>query len=291
MSTATNLFESTIVNILYCLVIVRFKKRNYSEIDQFFLVIPLFVIVNIAVYHNYLILVINLALYLCLQRVIVPCVTGGVACGKTQVTNKLADKGYEIIDMDIISREIVSVGKPAYREIVKYFGEDILDKNLEINRKKLRTVIFNDSNKRKKLNEITHFHIIVQTIIKVIYYRIYLSAVKFTSIKTIIVSPLLFENALLTKVTSPIYVVATTTQLQVKNLIERDKCTEDLAIKMISSQMDLKVKCQLADKVIWNTGTLEELYENTNKAFKTRNLVSGICLKFRDYLPFIKKQQ
>ncbi|KAK6588496.1 dephospho- kinase family [Cryptosporidium xiaoi] len=259
MNTILNTFLTILANVIYCLIIVRLKKKNYSEIDQFFALTLLFMFV-------------------------IPCITGGVACGKTQVSNKLSDIGYKIVDMDVISREIVTVGKPAYREIVKYFGDHILNENLEIDRKKLRKIVFSDSNKRKKLNKITHIHIIIQTIIQVIYYRIYLFIVKFKNVKTIIVSPLLFENGLLTKLTSPIYVVATTRQLQTKNLIERDKCTEDLANSIIDSQMDLKMKCKLADKVIWNTGTLEELYTNVNKTFITCSMISVIYLNLKNLL-------
>src|SRR5699024_5078503 len=87
-------------------------------------------------------------------------ITGGIATGKSTVTNFLIDKGYKVIDADKIAREVVEKGEIAYDEIVNYFGNNILKKDGSIDRKKLGEIIFNDQNKRTKLNSIVHPQVI-----------------------------------------------------------------------------------------------------------------------------------
>jgi len=83
-------------------------------------------------------------------------ITGGIATGKSTVSNIVKKLGYKVIDADIIAREVVQKGKPAYEEIVKCFGDTIIDEFGNIKRKKLGNIIFEDEKKREKLNSITH---------------------------------------------------------------------------------------------------------------------------------------
>jgi len=68
-------------------------------------------------------------------------ITGGIATGKSTVSNIVKKLGYKVIDADIIAREVVQKGKPAYEEIVKCFGDTIIDEFGNINRKKLGNII------------------------------------------------------------------------------------------------------------------------------------------------------
>ncbi|WP_204260310.1 dephospho-CoA kinase [Caloranaerobacter azorensis] len=93
--------------------------------------------------------------------------TGGIATGKSTVTRLLREFGYVVIDADKIAKEVVDVGKRAYLDIVKEFGEDILDENNRIDRKRLGEIIFKDEKKRRKLNQIVHPIVIQEMIDKI----------------------------------------------------------------------------------------------------------------------------
>src|SRR5699024_4215946 len=85
--------------------------------------------------------------------------TGGIASGKSTVSNILKDKGYKIIDADIIAREIIEINKPAYKDIINFFGDSIINKDKTINREELGNIVFSDSDSLKILNNITHPYI------------------------------------------------------------------------------------------------------------------------------------
>ncbi|KAF7456243.1 Dephospho-CoA kinase [Cryptosporidium felis] len=198
---------------------------------------------------------------------IIPCITGGVACGKSRVSTLLEENEFLVIDMDVISREIVKTGKPAYN-IVKAFGDQVLNPDKSLNRKLLRTIIFEDSSKRRKLNRITHPRIFAQALWKVFYLRVLNSLARLKNNKVVLISPLFFENKTFSWLCSPVYVIATSKEQQIKQLMARDSCTRSLAESMINSQMSLETKCKLADKVIWNNTTLEHLHKRVKKEFQ-----------------------
>ena len=85
--------------------------------------------------------------------------TGGSGSGKTAIASLLQKKGIDIIDADIIAREIVKKGEPALDEIVEEFGGDILLSSGELDRKKLGSIVFTNKEKLKNLNKITHKYI------------------------------------------------------------------------------------------------------------------------------------
>ena len=83
-------------------------------------------------------------------------ITGSIATGKTLVTNYLREKGYKVIDADEISRAVLNKGEKGYDEVLKYFSENILDQEKNIDRKKLAQIIFTDEEKRRVLEKIIH---------------------------------------------------------------------------------------------------------------------------------------
>ena len=83
-------------------------------------------------------------------------VTGGIGSGKTAVTDLMAARGATVIDADLIAREIVEPGEPAFHEIVETFGSGILNSEGSIDRAALASVVFSDEEKRSALNTITH---------------------------------------------------------------------------------------------------------------------------------------
>ena len=83
-------------------------------------------------------------------------VTGGIASGKTVVSRMLEELGARTIDFDLLSRVVVEPGKPAWKEVVAYFGEQVLLEDKTLDRKKLSEIVFRDPEKRKKLEGFIH---------------------------------------------------------------------------------------------------------------------------------------
>lgn len=181
--------------------------------------------------------------------------TGGIASGKSTVTNIVKSMGFNVIDADKISREVVEVGKPAYFEIVKHFGRDIVDEDGNINRKKLGSIIFNDNNEREKLNSIIHPHIFAAI-------REYIE--RYSDSKLIFVDiPLLIETLddlnLHGIWFDEIWLVYVDKDIQLKRLMERDLISKDEAIKRIKAQMPMDMKIKFATRIIDNSGDKDEL--------------------------------
>ena len=82
--------------------------------------------------------------------------TGGIACGKTYVTEKLRALGCEVLDADQVARTVVEPGQPAYQDIVKEFGAESLQTDGTLDRAKLSAIIFSDAAQRAKMNAIVH---------------------------------------------------------------------------------------------------------------------------------------
>ena len=177
--------------------------------------------------------------------------TGGIASGKSTVARMMQNLGIPIVDADVVAREVVEVGKPAYKQIVEQFGEKILLEDGTINRPALGNIIFHQEEKRKKLNEIVH---------PAVRAKMKEDTAKYIQEGHSIVVmdiPLLFESKLthLVEKTILVYVDETT---QLRRLMERNNLSEEDALARISSQMPLKEKVELADEVIDNNGTIME---------------------------------
>src|SRR5690554_7556994 len=86
-------------------------------------------------------------------------ITGGIGSGKSTVARIISDLGGKIIDADSTARRIMKKGNSAFTEVIEFFGEGILKENGQIDRKKLAAIVFNDTRKLNKLNEITHKYV------------------------------------------------------------------------------------------------------------------------------------
>ncbi|MCR6595209.1 dephospho-CoA kinase [Bacillus halotolerans] len=177
--------------------------------------------------------------------------TGGIASGKSTVANMLIDKGITVIDADIIAKQAVEKGMPAYRQIIDEFGEDILLENGDIDRRKLGALVFTNEQKRLALNSIVHPAVREEMLKR--------RDESIANQETFVVLdiPLLFESKLESLV-DKIIVVSVTKELQLERLTKRNQLTEEEALSRIRSQMPLEEKVSRADNVIDNSGTLEE---------------------------------
>lgn len=178
--------------------------------------------------------------------------TGGIASGKSTVAAILRSLGAAIVNADDLSREVVAPGEAAWREIVDLFGAEILQPDRTIHRQKLREIIFNDPEARKKLEAIIH-----PRVRSLAEHRIREHASAGYEIVVYEV-PLLFEGNLHHWL-RPVVLVATNVATQKKRLQERDRLTDDEAQRHIDSQMSLDDKRRLADYVIENDDSISNL--------------------------------
>ncbi len=179
-------------------------------------------------------------------------VTGGVASGKSTVAHMLEQLGAPIVDSDVIARQVVEPGKPAWKQVVDYFGKQILQKDGNLDRKKLSKIVFRDFEKRKKLESFTH-PLIYDAYVK------QANEIMEKDPEAIIqvVVPLLIELKL-QYMFHKIVVVYIPQELQVERLAERDGISREEAANMLKAQLPIEEKLEYADFVIHNEGSLDE---------------------------------
>ncbi|ECB9644854.1 dephospho-CoA kinase [Listeria monocytogenes] len=177
--------------------------------------------------------------------------TGSVATGKSTVSNMIQQAGIPLVDADIAARKVVEPGTEGLKEIVAYFGEEVLLADGTLDRAKLGEIIFKDKEKREKLNEITHP--------RVKDYMLEARERFFRAGKELVFFdiPLLFESHLESLV-DQIVVVWTTPETELKRLMERNNLTKEDALRRIESQMGIDEKARKADFVIDNNESLEK---------------------------------
>lgn len=196
--------------------------------------------------------------------------TGGIVSGKTTVADMFRELGADIIDADIIAREVVRPKEKAWEKIVKHFGVGILRENQEINRKKLGNIVFSDKNKLKLLNQITHPEI-TEVIKKKLENIINNNNRNNVCIVDV---PLLFETGF-ENMMNKIIVVYLDPKKQINRLMKRNNLTREDALKRIKTQIPIEEKVKMADYIIDNSNSLEytkkqvlHLWEELNKNFQ-----------------------
>lgn len=191
--------------------------------------------------------------------------TGQTGAGKTTVSKLFMENEFYIINADIVARMVMSKGTPCLNDVVQAFGNNILNENRELNRKKLADIVFSDKSQLEKLNSITYPYIVEQ-IQKMID-----SALTFCSNKILIDAPTLFEsgcNRLCNKVVS----VVSNKDLRIRRIIARDNLTKSQAEKRINSQLSEEFFRTHSDYIIENNTTKEDLQ------LKTLDVISKIIL-------------
>ncbi len=185
--------------------------------------------------------------------------TGSYGSGKTTVTDMFRTMGERIIDADRIAHEVVEPSLPAYHDIVNEFGKDILRDDGSIDRKKLRTIIFNDPAKRERLNAITHPRIrdVEQSLLE-----------QWKNEPLVIFNvPLLFENNL-ERLVDTVIVVWLSDDIRFKRVQQRDSVDREMMERILASQLSQDEKCKRADFIIDNSGTLTETFKQVQDIVK-----------------------
>jgi dephospho-CoA kinase len=201
-------------------------------------------------------------------------VTGGIASGKSSVSKMLEELGAPIIDYDVIAREIVEPGKPAWKDIVAYFGEQVLKEGGQIDRKKLSDIVFRDMEKRKKLESFTHPRINDEAAD-----RANEIAGKNSNAIIQVAVPLLIEINIQYKF-HKVLVVYVPREIQIARLMRRDAITREAAESILKAQLPIDEKLGYADFVIHNEGTLEETRRQVEQVWKElKKIQKERCLK------------
>lgn len=181
--------------------------------------------------------------------------TGGIASGKSTVSRMLASLGARIIDADVLAREIVRPGRPAWRDIVAHFGPGILEANGEINRKELARRIFADPQARLVLNRLTHPRVVART--AAILRRL---AREEPNAVAVVDAPLLLEAGM-DRLVDEVWVVKVSEETQIERLVKRDKLSREEAVQRLAAQMPLAEKLKRAHRVIDNEGPVEQTWQ------------------------------
>jgi dephospho-CoA kinase len=175
--------------------------------------------------------------------------TGGIASGKTAVADTFASLGVPVLDTDQISHEVVRPGTPTLQALVEEFGADILDAAGNLDRARMRARVFSDAAMRARLEAITH---------PAIRDELARRSQQVGGSYQIHVIPLLVEKSRV-DIYDRVLVVDCPEEDQVRRLMARDGSSEEQAQQILRSQASRQERLAVADDVIVNTGTLEEL--------------------------------
>ncbi|WP_077308104.1 dephospho-CoA kinase [Terribacillus halophilus] len=191
--------------------------------------------------------------------------TGGIASGKSTVSDLFREYKIPVIDADVVAREVVEPGEPALAAIVKSFGEEILLSDGTLDRPKLGSIIFRDEQKREQLNNIVH---------PVVRERMTAERdrLKKTYPAVVLDIPLLFEGNQL-QLVDKVVVVYVDSSVQLERLMRRNELTEQAAMDRINSQMSLEQKASKADAVIDNNGTPKETQEQLEQLLTSWEII------------------
>ena len=191
--------------------------------------------------------------------------TGGIGTGKSTVSQILKDRGFPVIDLDVISHEVIEFSS-VVEKIVQNFGREVLDENEDgnctISREKLGKIIFANKEKRLALNSIMH-----PEILKVMHKKIL--ECKSEKNKIIFVEVQLLFEVQWEKEFDYILLVDAKRDMQVRRVLERDKRSEEEALNIINSQMSLDEKREKSDFVIENDGNMDDLNKKVDKFLKS----------------------
>lgn len=178
--------------------------------------------------------------------------TGGIATGKSTVSQMLVARGAALIDADVVARKIMEPGHPVLAKVVERFGETVLLADGRLNRKRLGEIVFSDATERKALEAITHPAIRLEM-------KAELDALEQENPERLVVAdiPLLYESGL-EELYEKIMVVYVPRTLQLERLMQRDGLPREQAELRLAAQMDIEEKRRRADILIDNSHGIKE---------------------------------
>ena len=189
-------------------------------------------------------------------------VTGGVATGKTVVAEMFEGLGARTIDFDVLSRLVVEPGKHAWKEIVDHFGEDVLLEDKTLDRRKLAEIVFQDEEKRKKLESLIHPKVGEEFLRRVAEYA---SEDPNAIVQAVV--PLLFEVNMQSPFDKVLLVYAPE-ETQINRLMKRDGISRDMAVIVLSSQWPIEKKRDHADFIVDNSASLDHTRQQVGEIWE-----------------------
>ncbi|MFL2706311.1 MAG: dephospho-CoA kinase [Gammaproteobacteria bacterium] len=181
--------------------------------------------------------------------------TGGIGSGKTAVSDIFEELGIRVVDADLASRVVVEKGRPSLEEIAKHFGQGILTEEGELDRAKLREIIFNSDEEKNWLESLLH-----PAIARQIQDELKASSSPYT----ILVSPLLLETNQ-KDFCDKVLVVDVPVETQIERTLKRDDVSLDQVQSIIKAQISRDKRLELADEVIVNDKSFEDLQRAVSK--------------------------
>ena len=175
--------------------------------------------------------------------------TGGIACGKSEVARRFAALGADVIDADVIAHELVQKGLPALDEIVSVFGANLLDASGALDRRAMRALIFRDARAKEQLESILHPRVLAELLAR---------ARASEDLYAMLVIPLFVETGNYSWV-DRVLVIDVPREVQIARIVARDRISRDLAEAMIAAQATREERLAVADDVIDNSGALADL--------------------------------
>jgi dephospho-CoA kinase len=173
--------------------------------------------------------------------------TGGIASGKSTVADLFEALGAQIIDTDVIARDVVATGQPALEEIREAFGPGVIDESGALDRRAMRELVFSDEQKRRQLESILHPRIVDETVRQ---------SEALDGTYQVIVVPLLTGSKLRAFV-DRVLVVDCDEATQIRRLLARDAESEEQARRILAAQSTREERLAIADDVINNDGDLD----------------------------------
>jgi len=186
--------------------------------------------------------------------------TGGIGSGKSAAAEILKELGLKVIDLDLITHELMRPGELGYIEIKKEFGEKYIDTKGALDRKLLREEIFSSFDLKKRIESILHPIIFEECNKKlnILKHEKYI----------VLVIPLLFETKNYINLVDESLLIDCDLETQIERVIKRDSISKTLANRIIKNQMNREKKQLLADKVILNDGNINHLKTQLDSYYK-----------------------
>lgn len=176
-------------------------------------------------------------------------ITGGSGCGKTTVSNILSNNGVDVVDCDLVARKIVEPNEPALNEINSYFGSEYIKEDGTLDRKKLASLVFSDSEKLLKLNEITHKYVEE-------YIDLY---IKNSNSEIVgLDAAALIESGIYKKCDYLISVLADK-KTRTERIIKRDMLSKEEATSRINAQKNDTFYIEKSDYIVYNNDNIDSV--------------------------------
>ena len=189
--------------------------------------------------------------------------TGGIGSGKTTAAKRFFKLGAGVFHADEIARRALNPETECYNRVLATFGEDILNKDGTIDRKKLAQIVFSSDEKRSQLNEIIHPYVI-----ETLYALADAALAGRENAIAIFDVPLLFESGMDADMDASI-VVFGDEETRIRRIVERDGISREQAISRMRAQMPEEEKCLRADYLLDNNGSERALQEQVDALYQT----------------------